>query len=99
MRIALVLVACVPFLSGCLTHLSLRQNTVCTTSTLTDLNYQQVLDNVARFVVNPSIMPYFAVVSAGTVTVQDQKSASASATYNPTLTFQQEGGGALPILS
>jgi hypothetical protein len=99
MRSTLLIFATAPFLSGCLTHHALRQNTVCTASTLTDLNYQQVLDNVARFVVNPSIMPYFAVVNAGTVTVLDQKSASASATYNPTLTFQQQGGGALPILS
>jgi hypothetical protein len=99
MRIMILFFAMVPFLSGCLTHQSLRENTVCTTTTLADLNYQQVLDNVARFVVTPSIMPSIAVVNAGTVTVADQKTASASATYNPTLTFHQQGGGALPILS
>ncbi len=38
---------------GCRTHLSLRDNTLATTETLTDLNYQQVLDNLARFVANP----------------------------------------------
>ncbi len=36
-------------IAGCRTHLSLRDNTVLTTETLTDLNYQQVLDNLARF--------------------------------------------------
>src|SRR5262249_10952334 len=40
-----------------------------------------------------------AVVNAGTVTVADQKTAGGTATYSPTLTFQQQGGGALPILS
>ena len=33
---------------GCRTHLSLRYKTLATTETLTDLNYQQVLDNLAR---------------------------------------------------
>jgi hypothetical protein len=94
-----MLLVAAALLPGCLTHQSLRQNTVCASSTLTDLNYQQVLDNVARFVVTPSIMPQFSVVNAGTVTVADQKAANASSTYNPTLTFHQQGGGALPILS
>lgn len=99
MRTGLLLLSLLPLLAGCQTHQSLRRNTVSTTSTLADLNYQQVLDNVARFVANPSTMPYFAVVNAGTVTVADQNSAGATATYNPTLTFAQQGGGALPILS
>lgn len=85
--------------AGCQTHLSLRDNTVCTTGTLTDLNYQQVLDNVAMFVANPSAMPSIAVVNAGTVNVTDQKTVSATATYVPTETFSQQAGSGLPILS
>src|SRR5262249_22822022 len=85
--------------SGCQTHLALRDNTVRTTGTLTDLNYQQVLDNVAMFVANPSSMPSVSIINAGTVTVGDQKTFNASATYSPTLTFAQQGGGALPILT
>ena len=42
--------------TGCRTHLSLRDNTVRTADTLTDLNYQQVLDNLARFHDNPGAM-------------------------------------------
>jgi hypothetical protein len=85
--------------SGCQTHLALRDDTIHATGTLTDLNYQQVLNNVALFVANPSALPSVAVINAGTVTVADQKSVNASATYSPTLTFAQQGGGALPILS
>lgn len=88
-----------PVVGGCQTHLFLRDNTVCTTTTLTDLNYQQVLDNVAMFVAHPGSMPSIAIINSVTVTVSDQKGVSASATYNPTLTFRQQGDGALPILS
>jgi hypothetical protein len=85
--------------AGCHTHQSLRDNTVCTAGTLTDLNYQQVLDNVAMFVANPSVMPSIAVVNAGTVNVADQKTASGTTTYAPTETFSQQAGSGLPILS
>jgi hypothetical protein len=70
-----------------------------TTGTLADLNYQQVLNNVAQFTANPSAMPSFAVFNAGTVTVTDQKSANVNATGAPTLTSAQQGGSGLPILS
>jgi hypothetical protein len=95
----LLFVVFVSSLSGCRTHLSLRDNTVRTTGTLTDLNYQQVLDNLARFHDNPAAMPSFAVVNAGTVNVADQQSFNANATYAPTLTFGQQLGSGLPILS
>ncbi len=85
--------------AGCRTHLGLRDNTVRTTSTLADLNYQQVLDNLARFHDNPAAMPSVAVVNAGTVTVADQQAVNANATYAPTLTFGQQIGSGLPILS
>jgi hypothetical protein len=87
------------FLGGCQTHHCLRDNTVCTAVSLTDLNYQQVLDNLAMFVANPSVMPSIAIINAGTVTVADQKTASANATYAPTITFSQQAGSGLPILS
>ncbi len=99
MRRAVLLSVLISTLSGCATHLALRHDTVRTTSTLTDLQYQQVLDNVARFHDDPDTVPSFAVASAGTVSIADQQSAGVSPTYSPTLTFQQQGGGALPILS
>jgi hypothetical protein len=94
-----LLVLLLAILAGCATHASLRDNTLRTSATLTDLNYQQVLNNVAMFVANPATMPAVAVVNSGTVTVTDQKTCSTSATYSPTLTFAQQGGGALPILT
>ena len=95
----LCLIVLVVAAAGCRTHLSLRDNTLRTTSTLTDLNYQQVLDNLARFHDNPAAMPSIAVVNAGTVNVADQQSFNANATYAPTLTFGQQIGSGLPILS
>ncbi len=85
--------------SGCRTQLVLRNNTLLATDTLADLNYQQVLDNLARFEKTPGAMPSIAVINAGTVNVADQKSISANATYAPTLTFAQQIGSGLPILS
>jgi hypothetical protein len=57
-------------LSGC-THIALRNDTVRTTNTLTDLQYQQVLNNVARFHDDPDSVPSFAVATAGTVSILD----------------------------
>ena len=86
-------------LNGCATHLALRKDTARTADTLMDLQYQQVLDNVARFHANPDTAPSFAVASAGTVSIADTAGAGVSPTYSPTLTNAQQGGGALPILS
>lgn len=61
--------------------------------------YQQVLNNVARFTVNPATMPSFSVIQAGTVNVQDLCGGGVSPTYSPTLTRALQGNGALPILS
>ena len=44
-------------LNGCATHFALRNDTVRTTDTLMDLQYQQILDNVARFHANPDTVP------------------------------------------
>src|SRR5262249_40550004 len=98
MRRAVLLIGLLSLLSGC-THITLRNDTVRTTNTLADLQFQQVLDNVARFHDNPDTVPSFAVATAGTVSVLDTAGAGVSPTYSPTLTFQQQGGGALPILS
>jgi hypothetical protein len=95
----ILLIILVGPVTGCRTHLSLRDNTLRTAGTLTDLNYRQVLDNLARFHNNPAAMPSFAVVNAGTVNVADQKSINVNATYAPTLTFGQQIGSGLPLLS
>jgi hypothetical protein len=99
MRCAALIFGLLSTLSGCATHCALRNNTVSTTNTLADLQYQQVLDNVARFHANPDTTPSFAVASAGTVSIADTAGAGVSPTYSPTLTNALQGGGALPILS
>src|SRR5262249_12845382 len=99
MRTWIPLLATLLATSGCQTHLALRDNTLRTAGTLTDLNYQQVLDNVALIVAHPSAMPSVAVINSGTVTVADQKTVNASTTYVPTETFSQQAGSGLPILS
>jgi hypothetical protein len=86
-------------LTGCATHSTLARKTVCTNLTLCDINYRQVLDNVAMFEANPWAIPAFASVTAGTVTVSDQHQGSFSAVYSPTLTWFMQAAGGLPILS
>jgi hypothetical protein len=88
-----------PLLAGCQTHVNLRNNSVKTTETLTDLNYQQVLNNIAQFTANPSAMPAVAVFNAGTVTVADQKTLNLNATGAPTVARAQQSGAGFPILS
>ena len=45
-------------------------------ATLSDIYYEQVLNNVARFESNPASMPSFAMVTAGTVNVEDSHNRS-----------------------
>jgi len=99
MRRAGLWVVLIASLNGCATHMALRNDTVRTTSTLTDLQYQQVLNNVARFHDDPDTVPSFAVATAGTVSIADTKGAGVSPTFAPTLPFALQGGGALPILT
>jgi hypothetical protein len=77
---------------GC-THMALQRDTVKTSGTLADLQYQQVLDNVARFHANPDTIPSASTLSSGTVSVNDLAGAGFSPTYSPTLSFDQQGGG------
>jgi hypothetical protein len=86
-------------LCGCTTHRALQKHTIAANLTVADIYHQQVLNNIARFEVNPAAMPAFSVVTSGTVNITDEASGGANPTYSPTLTAAQQGGGALPILS
>lgn len=97
--VAAICASCAIVTAGCATHRVLSQHTVAANLTTADIYYQQVLNNVARFVVNPASMPSFSVIAAGTVNIEDAHEASISPTYSPTLSAVQQGGGALPILS
>jgi len=67
-------------LVGC-THLQLRNNTFHQAQCAHDLQQQQVLDNLAMFVVDPNSVPFFTIVGSGTSSVTDSGSASTSLSW------------------
>jgi len=72
------------FTVGC-THIQLERSTVKQTGTWTDLQYQQVLDNLAMFCKNPSAMPYFGVAGTGVTQVSDNGNISPGILFHPFL--------------
>jgi len=58
--------------SGGCTANRLQRGTISQSSTLTDLQYQQVLDNLAMFACNPDSMAWHVKVNGGVVQVADQ---------------------------
>jgi hypothetical protein len=72
MRYCIILVALtLSFLPGC-THLALERRTVNQASTTTDLQYRQVLDNIAMFSCNPNTLPWHLNLQTASVQVSDQ---------------------------
>ncbi|PQO29047.1 hypothetical protein [Blastopirellula marina] len=57
--------------SGC-THLQLARSTLKQSSTVIDIQYQQVLDNLAAFCSNPAILPHISVTGTGGTSINDQ---------------------------
>jgi hypothetical protein len=57
-------------LMGC-TSAQLRRSTVCQSTTLSDINTEQVMNNLAMFIHNPAAVPYFAYPNQGTTAIQD----------------------------
>lgn len=56
--------------TGC-THGQLRFSTVRQGSTLTEINYKQVLDNMAICATDPNALPYFALATTGNTQITD----------------------------
>lgn len=56
--------------SGC-TSAQLRRSTVAHSVTLSDIYTQQVMNNLAMFIDNPSAIPFFAYPNQGTTQIQD----------------------------
>ncbi|MGE0225411.1 MAG: hypothetical protein AB7F35_30085 [Acetobacteraceae bacterium] len=50
----------------------LRDMTIAATATLSDLQYQMVLDNLAMMSVNPELIPWHAKLDSGTVQLNDE---------------------------
>jgi hypothetical protein len=76
---------------GC-THIQLRDNAKRQATTLTDIRYAQVLDNLAMSVSNPGIMPFFALVTDGTTQIQNSGQANAMVSLDPRPLFSEAFG-------
>lgn len=74
---------CLASCSGC-THMQLRRSTAHQIRTITDLQQQQIVDNLAMFIVNPHATPHFAVPAAGSAQVSDSASGATTLVWNPT---------------
>ncbi len=68
--------------TGC-TSVRLGQRTMRQASTLPDLQYQQVLDNLALFATNPSALPWHVNLREGTTQITDSASAGAAVDLGP----------------
>jgi hypothetical protein len=68
--------------SGCIVN-RLGQRTMNQANTLPELQYQQVLDNLARFADNPSTLPWHVNFREGTTQVTDSGSAGAAVDIGP----------------
>jgi hypothetical protein len=62
-------------LCGC-THIKLQGKTISQGSTLSQLQYQQVLDNIAMFACDPNSLAWHVKVTGGVVQVSDQGNAA-----------------------
>ncbi len=71
---------------GC-TSGRLRQRTINQGSTLPELQYQQVLDNLAQFAVRPGSLPWHVNLREGTTQVTDSLSGGAAIDLGPPVTW------------
>src|SRR5262249_8178768 len=87
MRLARIIV-CVGLacMTGCTTG-RLRQRTINQGSTLPELQYQQVLENLALFAANPAALPWHINVGEGPSQVPDSLSGGAALDTGPPVTW------------
>ena len=79
-RSLLFVAAAMCFGLGC-THTALERRTVKQASTLTDLQHQQVMDNLAMFACNPDAMAWHVKVKGGLIQIADQGSGTFGAEF------------------
>jgi hypothetical protein len=83
MRLTLVTLSIVVVgLSGCQSA-RLRQRTINQADTLPELQFQQVLNNLAQFAVNPSTLPWHVTLKEGTSQITDSLSGGAAVDLGP----------------
>jgi hypothetical protein len=73
-------------MTGCTTD-RLRQRTINQGGTLPELQYQQVLDNLAQFASNPAALPWHVNLREGTSQVTDSLSGGAAVDIGPPVTW------------
>ena len=86
-RVALLLLWALP---GC-TNLQLKRSTIEQASTLTDLQYRQVLSNLAMFSQNPAAIPFHINVKDGSAQVTDSGSAGIIAGFGRSMGYLAAG--------
>ncbi len=84
--IPLILALAILLLPGC-TAGRLRQRTIHQASTLPELQYQQVLNNLALFAANPAALPWHVNLREGTTQVTDSISGGAALDNGPPTTW------------
>lgn len=84
-------------LSGC-TSTRLRQRTVNQAATLPELQYQQVLDNLALFAENPSALPWHANLREGTTQITDAITGGSLVDLGPPAVTQPEVFGSRTVV-
>ncbi|MDB5348525.1 MAG: hypothetical protein JWP89_6902 [Schlesneria sp.] len=91
MRVArmMMLALSVTFVTGCMTA-RLRQRTISQGSTLPELQYQQVLGNLALFASNPAAIPWHVNLREGTTQITDSASAGALIDLGPPAVTQPQ---------
>lgn len=83
MRLSLVTLSVMVLgLSGCQSA-RLRQRTINQANALPELQFQQVLNNLAQFAVNPSTLPWHVNLKEGTSQITDSLSAGAAVDLGP----------------
>ncbi len=85
----LLLAACLWCAVGCTTT-RLRQRTIHQASTLPELQYQQVLNNLAQSAVNPSALPWHVHLKEGTSQLTDSISGGALVDLGPPASTQPQ---------
>jgi hypothetical protein len=68
---------------GCATHNQLSRSTLNAERTLTDVRFEQVLDNIAMMCRNPETLPTAVGITTGVVQVSDNAGVQANSTWNP----------------
>lgn len=83
LQVVLIVGAVLTLSSGC-AHMPLKRNTQRQVRTVSDIQQQQVMDNIAMFVVNKNSVPFFSIPDAGSTQVIVSGSFTSGLTWNPT---------------